>query len=537
MNAVAHECVVFRVDSSLTIGTGHVMRCLALAARVSQSGRTCHFICRDHPGHQGSAIEGEGHRLTMLPLENCQEGDSSDPEGPYDAWLGCTWREDADRTVAAMDAIPIWMVVDHYALDSRWESAVRLHCRRMMVIDDLAARAHDCDIVLDQTPGRTASDYAQLAHGRCLAGPSYALLRRGFLESRQISNLRRSDAGVREILINMGGIDLGNATTRVLDALRTLDFPEAPRFTVVMGGKAPWLGVVQALANQFPFPCRVMVDVRDMANLAAESDLAIGAAGVAALERCCLGLPSVLVILAENQRKGGLALRAANAAEVIESADDIATKLVPMVKSLFDSARRASMSEAEQQLVDGRGVDRVFAEMQRVSSQDARLRRMRAGDLEQVRSWRNDDRVNQYMFSATSVSVDEHQKWFERVSVELGRHLLLLEVGAEPRGFVNIGPGDGDGSAYWGLYVAPGSPKGTGRMLGEAALDYSFNQVGLRRLRGEVLVSNRASIGFHLSLGFKPEGEPMEKSLDDSRKVHVIKFSLTAEQFRNREDE
>ena len=159
--------VAFRVDASLSIGSGHVMRCLTLADSLADKGAQCHFICREHPGHLIEYIRRKGYSVHVLPpcakelfLEK-QPVSTDDP--PHASWLGCTWDIDAAATRAILnEGEPDWLVVDHYALDARWERALQGVCKKIMVIDDLADRAHICDQLLDQNFGRTATDYAPL---------------------------------------------------------------------------------------------------------------------------------------------------------------------------------------------------------------------------------------------------------------------------------------------------------------------------------------------------------------------------------------
>ena len=367
MNIAGSRQVTFRVDASTAIGTGHVMRCLALASSLRTAGYDCHFICREHLGHLGARIVWEGHKLSLLPA-GISVGSGAQAALPgFSNWLGCDWQSDARQTVSALGpAVTDWLVVDHYAIDFRWERELRPHCANLMVVDDLADRIHDCDLLLDQTPGRILAEYLGLGSPGMLAliGPAYALMRPEFLRCRADSLGRRGQPGVHRILVSMGGVDQPNATAAVLRALRTCHLPDHCLVTVVMGAGAPWLVEVQALAEGFSGRCEVQVDVLDMALLALDCDLAIGAPGVASLERCCLGLPSILVVLAENQRSGGVALREAGAADLLESVDAIESGLAPILMSYFEGNRGLQVSMAARSIVDGLGVDRVVSEME-----------------------------------------------------------------------------------------------------------------------------------------------------------------------------
>lgn len=287
---------VFRTDASHEIGTGHVMRCLTLADALRELGTHCRFICRDHPGNLLDLIGKRGYLVHVLQDTTAQIIES-EPAPGYRGWLGVDWYVDAKQTVAALNDTPVdWLIVDHYALDARWEQMLRVHCKKLLVIDDLADRPHVCDVLLDQNLGRDAEDYDALVPGHCmrLLGPQNALLRPDFAALREYSLQRRQNLMLKHILIAMGGVDQPNATGQVLEALKACPLPADCKITVVMGGKAPWIERVRAIAVTMPWPTEVCIDITDMARVMAESDLAIGAAGSTSWERCCLGLPTSL---------------------------------------------------------------------------------------------------------------------------------------------------------------------------------------------------------------------------------------------------
>ncbi|HET7775514.1 MAG TPA: UDP-2,4-diacetamido-2,4,6-trideoxy-beta-L-altropyranose hydrolase, partial [Azospira sp.] len=290
--------VVFRVDASLDIGTGHVMRCLTLADALRRRGAECSFICRDLPGHLAETIRARQYAVALLP-HLCEEQEPLNAGGPpYGSWLGVSWSQDAAQTrLALAGMVADWLVADHYALDARWESGMRPVCRHLMVIDDLADRPHACDLLLDQNLGRTPGQYGALVpHGcRVLIGPEYALLRPDFAKYRRDSLMRRQEPALSQLLISLGGVDKFNVAGQVLDALSRLPLPTC-HLKVVLGPHSPWVEQVRQQASAMD-RVEVLVNVDDMAALMAESDLAIGAAGTTAWERCCLGLPTITLVL------------------------------------------------------------------------------------------------------------------------------------------------------------------------------------------------------------------------------------------------
>jgi UDP-2,4-diacetamido-2,4,6-trideoxy-beta-L-altropyranose hydrolase len=280
-------------------------------------------------------------------------------------WLGCDWLTDAAHSAAALDANGNfdWLVVDNYGVERQWECSLQQEGRRIMVIDDLADRAHDCDLLLDQNLGRVAADYAGKVPQACtlLIGPAFALIGPAFAQTRAQSLARRARGETGHLLVSMGGADPSNVTGRVLAALAGGSIAERWRIDVVMGHSAPALAQVLRCASSMPCPVEVHVGigVDDMAALMARADLAIGAAGGTAWERCCLGLPSLLVVLAENQRAGAMALERTGAAVVVGEVDDFAPRLFEVMTRVAQPSTMACVSAAASAVVDGQGAGRV----------------------------------------------------------------------------------------------------------------------------------------------------------------------------------
>ncbi|AMB88266.1 UDP-2,4-diacetamido-2,4,6-trideoxy-beta-L-altropyranose hydrolase [Pseudomonas agarici] len=366
--------IAFRVDASLQISTGHVMRCLTLASALKVQGAECRFICREHPGNLIEHIRSKGFQVHVLPPMDSAAGltavhvPSALPQLAHAAWLGATQEKDADQCSAIFSELKVdWLIVDHYALDARWEAALKAHYRKLMVIDDLADRPHQCDLLLDQTFGRTAKDYAPWVPDACtlLCGSQYSLLRPEFAALRAYSLERRQKPQLAHLLISMGGVDKDNATGQVLEALKSTELPANCRITVVMGAAAPWLAEVRQLAMQMPWPTTVKAGISDMAQLMADSDLAIGAAGATSWERCCLGLPTLMLVLADNQRQVAHNLAHASAVYLLQGPQEILDRLPHLLNRLVASAAlRASMSQAASHIADGQGATTVIQHLE-----------------------------------------------------------------------------------------------------------------------------------------------------------------------------
>ncbi len=340
------------------------MRCLTLAEALSEFGATCYFICRNHRGNLCDLILAKGFQLKILPSNDSGASSIEKAEVAlsYKSWLGCNWEIDAEQTASVIEHIkPDWLVVDHYAIDRNWELNVKPFTRLLMVIDDLADRPHICDLLIDQNLGRDPSDYSQLVPecSKNLIGPDFALLRPEFAFLRTSSLSRRSKGGLKNILITMGGIDRGNATGEVLHALKGCKLGPDCKVTVVLGAHAPWLNHVRYLVKDLPFDTQVLVNVDDMGRRMAGSDLVVGAAGGTAWERACLGVPSIIVLLAENQEPGAAALQAAGAARVVGKVEDIRALFPKILDEVSRGEILMEMSRSAAKITNGLGAKNV----------------------------------------------------------------------------------------------------------------------------------------------------------------------------------
>ncbi|WP_281883027.1 UDP-2,4-diacetamido-2,4,6-trideoxy-beta-L-altropyranose hydrolase [Paenibacillus sp. YYML68] len=280
-----------RVDSSSLIGTGHVMRCLTLAKELSSHGASVTFMCRSLSGNIQHVIRLQGFRV--LSMDPYIENELFD------------WSEDASlskQLLLLADSQVDWLIVDHYQIDYQWERVIRLHVNKLLVIDDLANRQHVCDLLLDQNYYDNASKrYNGLIPPACVRflGPQYSLLRTEFKEARQ--HLKQRTGHINRVLVFYGGSDPTNETQKTLEALRQAAEPDW-HIDVVVGVANPRRNEIEEYClkwNQAKFHCQVTY----MAKLMADADLAIGAGGTATWERMFLGLPSITVIVADNQKE------------------------------------------------------------------------------------------------------------------------------------------------------------------------------------------------------------------------------------------
>ena len=351
--------VAFRADASLDIGTGHVMRCLTLAKRFQRAGDECVFICREHEGNLISYLRSEGIQVCTLPLPGCEV--RTFDHLAHSSWLGVSWQQDAKEVLGVASEYDFdCLVVDHYALDISWEQMLHQKIKNILVIDDLSDRAHDACALLDQNYGRKSSDYDGLLPDSCsrLIGPNFALLRPEFSELREFSFKRRSGFDLETIIVNLGGVDQDNVTGKVVDALSEIIFESELNVIVVLGATNPNVLSVISSSEASPHNVSVEVGVSNMAELMANSDLAIGAAGSTTWERFSLGVPSILLSIADNQDSALSSLSDSGYIYKL-SVDSIVQDLFEFFgqKNLRDSLRALSYNGRE--LCDALGAEKV----------------------------------------------------------------------------------------------------------------------------------------------------------------------------------
>lgn len=345
---------MFRVDATELIGGGHVMRCLTLADAIRERGAKTMFVCAAVSEPLEARLLDGGHALEKIPSPKGLERTGNDwHEPPLNR---DTQEQDAAASLEALRQPADWMVVDHYLFDSRWHSAARRSIDRVLVIDDLANRRLDCDLLLDETLGRTSEDYAPLIprDATMLTGALYALLRPEFpLARRRALERRLSTTSIQTILVSLGMTDINGATASVVESL--LRQKRDWTIEVVLGECTESFAAIQALAAANA-AIRIHVNTNRMAELIANADFAIGASGTSAWERCCLGLPSATMVLASNQALVADALIQAGAAIILPNASEAGEAVLQF---LNDAERLSAMSTAAFAVTDGLGTARV----------------------------------------------------------------------------------------------------------------------------------------------------------------------------------
>jgi len=361
--------VLFRVDASLIIGSGHLMRCLTLARAMRKRGWLVTFCCRKHPGQQIPLLENQGFSCLALPLLvetlpsiTVKEGDRQ--------WLGATETEDAAAVIDALQQAalqPDLLVIDHYGLGHLFERALRHYCRNILVIDDLANRQHECDFLLDQNllPDAIVR-YQGLLPNTCqqFIGPSYALLRPEFTQAptseasevtQAIAQPKDFSATPHQLLVFFGGSDLDNLTALAITALQQLQNLDWLA-DMVVGSANPHLSLLQQLCEG-DHRLTLHVQTPGMAMLMAKAQLMIGGGGATHWERCAMALPALVVSLAPNQQPTsrylaelGACVYLGNSAEL--SGDSLSMEIAQLLQQ---PAKLQQMAEAASKLVAPEG--------------------------------------------------------------------------------------------------------------------------------------------------------------------------------------
>ncbi len=498
------------------------MRCRTLALKLLRRGASVTFLCRRQPGDLVSLLEHEFPVLALpeLPLAASKASDGQPLQGRefYAAWLGCSQEQDAADCLQVLAQAGIrrasWVVIDHYGLDASWETQVLAGLSaesepRLLVIDDLADRPHRADLLLDQNffGAETKTRHAGMVPAFCreLLGPHYALLGP---EYAQLYPLVPPRTELRRLLVFFGGVDPDNLTGSALEALLA---PELAHLAVdvVLGLQSRYRQAVAELVA-----CRPHTTLHDplpsLAGLIARADLAIGAGGATTWERSCLGLPSLVVAVADNQLSSAEALDQAGQIHLLGSA---ATATAEKIREALLEALESSWHRScGHDLTDGWGAARLVVAMLG-AQRPLQLRLAEARDEALMLRWANDPQVRANSFSPDPIAPVDHQRWFQAGLADATRLLLIAcDASGCPIGQIRFDR----------------KPAGAERNSAEALIDFSLDRcarrqglaaelvrLGLQAMErhwgpsteavGEVLDGNAPSQATFARAGFVPE--------------------------------
>lgn len=335
-----HINCIFRADASLKIGGGHIMRCLTLADELACQGWHCCFAIRAESTQTVPSLAQSKHEIIEITQHDINEA------------------YEIQSQIGACD----WLIVDHYNLDAQFEKAARTFAQKIMVIDDLADRKHDCDLLLDQTYGRNAKDYRELVpeHAQLLMGTDYALLRPEFSALRlKALNRRKKSEAIHRIMVSFGASDPHGMTEKTLQAIKESGLDVS--VDVLIGSTDPKIPELTKIIEAMPQPVTFHGFNANMAELMLNADLAIGAGGATSWERCCLGLPTLLIVTADNQEKIARELKMKGAVMFVDNASklNISSLAKKFVEFSSDENLRHNMILSTSEICDGNGVLRV----------------------------------------------------------------------------------------------------------------------------------------------------------------------------------
>ena len=501
--------VGIRVDASVAIGTGHLRRCMTLAAALASKGADVRFVVRRHDAVAEVALRSQAFSVAWLDAPAAPQGSptSSAAGVAHEHWAGVGWSEDAAETAGALAGFrPDWLIVDHYSFDARWHDQVRdrLGCK-VMAIDDLADRSLSVDVLLDANFAEDhAGKYAGRLTRKCrlLGGPRFALLSAEYKTAPRY----RFHSDVRSIGVFMGGTDPDGVSARVLRACRE-DAGFLGPIEVVSTSANPHLEHLRA-ACAASADTTLLLDLPDLGAFYARHDLQIGAGGTATYERCCVGAPTIALAVASNQlavvpalAAGGV-LRAARLSHEPE-ADILATAphLGDVVRDLVahPEARR-ELSQRGMRLVDACGADRVATCLLGGSLS---LRRATLEDGEQLHAWRNHPDVRAVSGNGEAIPLGHHMNWLAHKIAADDSWLYVAELGATAIGSIRFDRLP-DGLLEVSLYLDPdllGLGLGPHLLLaGERAV--MAEAPGCTRFAASVLPDNQVSARLFLKCGY-----------------------------------
>lgn len=486
------------------------MRCLTLANALRNHGAVCRFVCREHPGNLLDLIRKQGFEAIALPLHESDLRRLTEMDTQplaHAAWLGTDWATDVEQTkVGAGDTAIDWLIVDHYALDARWESALRPRCGNIMVIDDLADRDHDCNLLLDQNLVADLNhryDERVPAHCARLLGPEYALLQRQYAELHPCTPPRMG--AIQRILVFFGGADNDNLTGRTIGAFLALKRLDIDLDVVIN----PISLHVAAIREQAQVHANITLheSLPSLAALMLKADLAIGAGGATSWERCCLGLPSLVITLAENQKPIVAELDRQGFVRWLGHQDTVSeSTLKAALEDMLENERIEDWSRRCMTLTDGRGTERVATIVLLDSNTKLKARLARLDDEAHILRLANDPMVRQNAFNSNAIAPADHRVWFYkclRDTEDCRIYIVEAEKGL-PVGMVRFEMSDGSWNIDYALdAIARG--RSLGATLLQTAMQVFRCSMSGALLFGRVKQGNLPSQKVFEELGFAAE--------------------------------
>ena len=478
--------LLIRADASVSIGTGHIMRMIALAQAWQNGGGEAVFLCAEITPALEARLKEEG-----FLLEKIQASPGS--------------RNDLEATCAAIaryGAASIPVALDGYQFDADFQLGLKKAGCRLLVMDDYGhASFYHADWVLNQNICASEELYARRTlHTRLLLGTKFALLRREFLKYRAWQ--REIPETASKVLVTLGGADPDNVTGKVIEALAPLDI----EVRVVVGGSNPHLQKLQqAVASLQTQPAKIELvpNPTDMPALMAWADLAIAAGGSTAWELAFLGLPSLFVILAENQVGIATELESAGFGVCLGRGVDFdkGELQIALRRVLENPAQRHKTSIAGRNLVDGMGCHTTVCQLNQTSP--ICLRPVSHSDIELLWEWANDPITRQNSFDSAKIPWEEHSAWCQKkLSDDSCRLWIASNGGSAAVGCVRFDCKESE--ATISLTVAPSARgKGYGIKIIQKACDELFKESSFHLIHAYIKPDNIASVKVFEGAGFR----------------------------------
>jgi UDP-2,4-diacetamido-2,4,6-trideoxy-beta-L-altropyranose hydrolase len=498
--------VSIRVDASARIGAGHLMRCLCLAEVLSRQGAEIEFLCGDHSDELATTLIGNKFPLVLLKRPNGHY--MAKPDDPACAEsLGASWEYDV-QIVQSFLTNTDCLIIDHYGLDYRWHRAMRGHVDKIVAIDDWADRKHDCDLLLDQTFDRDIDGYQGLVpeNAQLLLGSNYALLRPEFLANRAGSLERRmKHKSIQRILVYLGGIQSSNGIGTILDGLGMVAFEDLPEIDIVLNTQSSFIEEIRKRVGELPFEVNIHTHVSDMARFMFQADLAIGAGGSTSWERCCLGLPSLICEVADNQKYVISNLVATGAVISLGDIDKLLPAIVKnaVIPFIGDSSKLQAMVESSSSVCDGLGAPRVaqrVCELVDTTHLPMILRPATIDDALVMFNWQTDVSVRRFARNPTVPVWDEHVAWLSSKLGSSGCIFSIIEDEVGPAGLVRLDYLNNKNNQYEISIVV--APERQGKGLAKFGLCAIEEWVPGAPLVAEVHPDNLPSIRLFEELGY-----------------------------------
>ncbi|WP_024872839.1 UDP-2,4-diacetamido-2,4,6-trideoxy-beta-L-altropyranose hydrolase [Tolumonas lignilytica] len=430
---------IFRVDSSIDIGTGHVMRCLALADEFKNHEIKTHFICRDLPGNIHKLILTRGHSVTVLPLLALYK--SIAQENDYAGWLQVTQEQDAQECISHLKQLnlpsrPI-IIADHYALDKSWEVLIKNHSQLLIIIDDLV-REHEADIIIDQTLGRSEKEYEKSSQCKTiLVGSEYAMIRSQFYLKREESICSHNERPMN-IFISMGGSDKDNILALILDELKNNKILWIKKIAILINSTSSNYKQIEKITHQCNYDIELINFVDDMANFMSNYSLAIGAPGTTTWERATMGIPAVLIPIAENQQDITRVYKKYNAGEILFP-NEIKNNLISALNKIKDNYE--DLRNINYQITDGLGIRRIIYNIWPLKAKDGvnvTICKAMYDDIMQVYEWQCQPQTRRYARNSKIPSLTEHIEWMTKRLHDPKCYFYIIKYGHEKVGVVRL---------------------------------------------------------------------------------------------------